>query len=203
MRALLSTALIGALFAAFYGAHVALSEPAGPAAAGAAAPDLDRIARRISGRPDVTVRCAPTAAPGVLGTVAFYGDRPASETVLAPTVCATLVEFRAGERPSLACTGLGGGECPRAVIELAWAVSALAHESFHLAGVMDEAAATCYGLQATGVVASSLGATPDYAQTLEDYTFWNVRPPVDGGYFSPDCRDGGRFDLDPASSRWP
>ena len=31
----------------------------------------------------------------------------------------------------------------------------------------------------------------------------NVRPPVDYGYFSPECRDGGRLDLRPPTSRWP
>jgi len=202
VRTLISGAAIAALFAAFYGVHLAASGPAG--AAHGKSPTLGAIARRISGRPDVTVRCAPTGVPGVLGTVAFYGDSPAAETVLAPQICATLTRFReAPDRPSLACTRLGGGACPQDVLELAWAVSALAHESYHLSGVRDEGVTTCYGLQATGTVAASLGASPAYAQTLEDYVFWNVRPPVDGGYFSPECRDGGQLDLRPSDPRWP
>jgi hypothetical protein len=197
-----SFAAIAALFAAFYGVHLAASGPAD--AAHGTSPTLDAIARSISGRPDVTVRCAPTGVPGVLGMVAFYGESPAAETVLAPEICETLTRFgQAPDQPSLECTRLGGGACPQDVLELAWAVSALAHESYHLSGVRDEAATTCYGLQATGTVASSLGASPAYAQRLEDYVFWNVRPPVDAGYFSPECRDGGRLDLRTSDPRWP
>ena len=89
------------------------------------------------------------------------------------------------------------------MIQLAWATSALAHESFHLRGVRDEAAAECYGLQATALAAERLGAPPAYAERLGTYTFWNVRPPVDYGYFSPECRDGGALDLHPSSDAWP
>jgi hypothetical protein len=165
---------------------------------------LDRVAREISGRQDVYVRCGRTADPAILGTVAFYGDSPGREALLAPPVCSTLRELweRQG-RPSLACTELGHGQCGADVIRLAWAASALAHESHHLRGVRDEAAAECYGLQSTALAAQRLGAPAAYAARLGAYTFWNVRPPVDGGYFSPDCRDGGPLDLHPASSAWP
>jgi hypothetical protein len=89
------------------------------------------------------------------------------------------------------------------VIALAWAVSALAHESHHLRGVWDEAAATCYGLQSAAFAATSLGAPAAYAAALADYTFWNVRPPREYGYFSPECRDGGTLDLRPETTRFP
>jgi hypothetical protein len=164
---------------------------------------LDRIAQAISGRRDVSVRCGATGAPTILGRVLFYGDRPGREALLAPQVCGTLERLWAQGGPSLACARLGGGACDEDVVALAWAASALAHESFHLRGVRDEAAAECYGLQSTAFVARALGAPPAYAQRLATYTFWNVRPPVDYGYFSPECRDGGKLDLRPQTSRWP
>jgi len=108
---------------------------------------LDRIAQAISGRRDVSVRCGATGAPTILGRVLFYGDRPGREALLAPQVCGTLEQLWARGGPSLACTRLGGGACGEEVVALAWATSALAHESFHLRGVLDEAAAECYGLQ--------------------------------------------------------
>ena len=53
------------------------------------------------------------------------------------------------------------------------------------------------------LVAWRLHAPPSYAERLATYTFWNVRPPVDYGYFSPECRNGGTLDLRPAVSAWP
>jgi hypothetical protein len=165
---------------------------------------LDDVAREISGRRDVYVRCGPTAEPSILGTVTFYGGSPWREALLAPQVCATLRELWVRrDGPSLACTELGHGQCGADVIRLAWATSALAHESHHLRGVRNEAAAECYGLQSTAFVTERLGAPRAYAAQLGTYTFWNVRPPVDGGYFTPDCRDGGPLDLHPASPSWP
>lgn len=165
---------------------------------------LDRVAQEISGRPEVRVRCTPLGKPGLLGLVLFYRDGPGNEALLAPRVCATLRELWTTHRtPSLDCTALGAGQCGQDVIELAWAASALAHESYHLRGVQDEAAAECYGLQATALAAERMGAPPADARRLEDYTFWNVRPPVDRGYFSPECRDGGALDLHPGSPVWP
>jgi hypothetical protein len=164
---------------------------------------LGRIAQAISGRRDASVRCGATGAPTILGRVLFYGDRPGREALLAPQVCEALERLWARGGPSLACTRLGGGACGADVVALAWATSALAHESFHLRGVRDEAAAECYGLQSTAFVVRALGAPAAYAQRLATYTFWNVRPPVDYGYFSPECHDGGKLDLRPQTSRWP
>jgi hypothetical protein len=198
-----------ALVAALAVAVSATRRPAAHAHATAAAPTepfaarLDRIAQAISGRRDVSVRCGATAGPTILGTVLFYGSRPGREALLAPQVCGTLERMWARGGPGLACTALGGGACGDDVVALAWATSALAHESFHLRGVRDEAAAECYGLQSTAFVARALGAPAAYAQRLAAYTFWNVRPPVDYGYFSPECRDGGKLDLRLQTSRWP
>jgi hypothetical protein len=202
--ALLAFALVAAAAVALGAAHrTPAPDHARAASAETFASRLDRIAQAISGRRDVSVRCGATGAPTILGRVLFYGDRPGREALLAPQVCGTLERLWARDGPSLACTALGGGACDDDVVGLAWATSALAHESFHLRGVRGEAAAECYGLQSTAFVARALGAPAAYAQRLATYTFWNVRPPVDYGYFSPECHDGGKLDLRPQTSRWP
>jgi hypothetical protein len=202
VRPLFAVALAFALLAGAVDARHALSRPGPPRHHGFELA-LDRVAQEISGRRDVSVRCGATSDPSILGTVMFYGAKPGREALLAPVVCAALHRLWEDRRPSLDCTELGHGQCGQDVIELAWAASALAHESYHLRGVRNEAAAECYGLQSTALVARLLHAPPAYAQRLETYTFWNVRPPVDFGYFSPECRDGGALDLHPASSVWP
>jgi hypothetical protein len=202
VRPVFTAALVIALLAGAVDSRHAFSRPATPRHHGFALA-LDRVAQEISGRRDVSVRCGATSDPSILGTVTFYGDSPGREALLAPPVCTTLRRLWKGRRPSLACTELGHGQCGRDVVELAWAASALAHESYHLGGVRNEAAAECYGLQSTALVAWRLHAPPAYAELLATYTFWNVRPPVDYGYFSPECRDGGTLDLHPSSSTWP
>jgi hypothetical protein len=202
MRPVFIVALAVALLAGAIDARHALSRPRTPRHHGFALA-LDRVAQEISGRRDVSVRCGKTADRSILGSVTFYGARPGRQARLAPAVCSTLHGLWAGRRPPLACTELGQGQCGQDVLELAWAASALAHESYHLHGVRNEAAAECYGLQATALVAWRLRAPPVYAQQLATYTFWNIRPPVDYGYFSPECRDGGTLDLHPADADWP
>src|SRR5919202_6978413 len=197
MRPIFAVALAVALLGGAVDARHAFSRPRAPHHHGFALA-LDRVAQEISGRRDVSVRCGATADPTILGSVTFYGARPGREALLAPVVCSTLRGLWTGRRPSLACTELGHGQCGQDALELAWAASALAHESYHLGGVRNEAAAECYGLQSTAFVVRRLHAPPAYAQQLATYTFWNVRPPVDYGYFSPECRDNGTLDLRPA-----
>ena len=202
MRPLLAVLLAATLAGGAVAARHSVSRPSPPQHRGFALA-LDRVAQEISGRPDVSVRCGATADPSILGTVTFYGASPGRQALLAPPVCSTLRRLWEARRPSLACTELGQGQCGPDALRLAWAASALAHESYHLGGVRNEAAAECYGLQSTALAAERLGAPMAYAEQLATYTFWNVRPPVDYGYFSPECRNGGTLDLRPAVSTWP
>jgi hypothetical protein len=202
MRAIVFIAVLVVAVVAFAGTRQVLPHAHGAARDGFGT-RLDRVAQAISGRRDVSVRCGATSDPSILGTVLFYGALPGRQALLAPQICGTLERFWRHGGPSLACTDLGGGQCDKGVVALAWATSALAHESFHLRGIRNEAAAECYGLQSTAFTARALGAPPAYATRLAEYTFWNIRPPVDYGYFSPECRDGGKLDLRPRTSRWP
>jgi hypothetical protein len=157
---------------------------------------LAGIASDIAGR-DVDVHC-----PGLLSRLAdvsahagtvFFDERgrPADFTDLDEETCSELDRFSEGKT--------GQGEQAK----VARALHVLAHESSHLAGVRDEAAADCYGLQRTAFVAESLGADPADAQRLARLALAEraITAPTD--YRSSECHDGGALDLDRASAVWP
>jgi hypothetical protein len=84
------------------------------------------------------------------------------------------------------------------------AVGTLAHETMHVAGILDEGIADCYAMQLTAVTARGLGAELDYADQLRRLNLeFNREHRAGTAYESPDCYDGGPLDLDPDSSRWP
>ena len=157
---------------------------------------LADIASDIAGR-DVAVHC-----PGLLSRLAevsahagtvFFDERgkPADFTDLDEETCSELDRFAEGKTRH-------GEEA-----EIARALHVLAHESSHLAGVRDEAAADCYGLQRTAFVAENLGADPVQARRLARLALAEraITAPTD--YRSSECHDGGALDLDRASTVWP
>jgi hypothetical protein len=85
---------------------------------------------------------------------------------------------------------------------LAWAIHALAHESQHARGILDEATAECYGLQTTADVAVKLGRSRKDAAYLAAvyWKHWYVW--LRDSYRSSECRPGGRLDLH-RGGRWP
>jgi hypothetical protein len=157
---------------------------------------LAKVASEIAGR-NVEVHC-----PGLLerlvdvssnaGTVFFdETGRPANFTDLDEETCSTLDRFAEGK------TGL------KDETKVARALHVLAHESSHLAGVRDEAAADCYGLQRTAVVAEDLGATADEAERFARIALAERAVTAPADYRSAECRNGGVLDLAPWSSAWP
>jgi hypothetical protein len=150
---------------------------------------LAEVASAIAARP-VEVHC-----PGIIqrlvevspnsGSVYFDSDgRPGDFTELNAETCATLDDFAEGHTDS--------GEALR----VARALHVLAHESFHLAGVRNEAEADCFGLQRTAFVARELGAEPAQAQRFAEVALVDrarVAPPE---YRTAACYDGGPLDLD-------
>jgi hypothetical protein len=127
---------------------------------------LSAIASAIAGR-DVHVRC-----PGVRGrvfswdtvegSVRFDADgRPANETRLRAFACSELDALAEGRRTNALACGPAA-----ACDDLALAVDVLAHESFHLAGVIDEAAAECHAVQTLAWTAERLGATAEQGRAL-------------------------------------
>lgn len=190
---------------------------AAPVPAGTSHADAgySRIASRISGRSTV-VHCWNEAAWAKLDAAAFaldHGPRGMGHILgsthadgdvidLGPAVCGGLDALRhRGVRPTRVSD----------LRILARAVETLAHESVHAFGYTTalyrdeaEAYAECYGMQLMPWVAAQLGVAPEYARRLvaavwEDYPLRFVGT----AYFSSDCRNGARLDLDPASKLFP
>ncbi len=87
-----------------------------------------------------------------------------------------------------------------------YALWTLAHESYHLKGILDEAETDCYGLQAVTSVAKRLGASEQEAKTASDYNWTAIYPLKKTSYpayWSAECRSGGALDLTPGDGIWP
>jgi hypothetical protein len=113
---------------------------------------------------------------------------------LAPEICAELDRLAYdGVQPE--------GLHERLLMSLA--IGALAHESYHRAGIASEPAAECYGIQRLDEAARALGARPAYAAGLSRLA-WETYDQLPRAYRSRECRDGGELDLDPISGApWP
>ena len=157
---------------------------------------LATVASQIAGRP-VEVRC-----PGMLkklvdispnsGSVYFdAGGRPGDFTELNDETCSALDDFAEGDWSDADS------------LRIARALHVLAHESFHLAGIRDEAETDCFGLQRVVFVARELGADDAEAARLASVARADRAVMAPAEYRSPDCFDGGRLDLDPVSHVWP
>jgi hypothetical protein len=83
------------------------------------------------------------------------------------------------------------------------AVDVLAHESWHLRGVIDEGETECRSLQTIAWTAQQLGATGDqgHAMALAQYTGAYEEMPE--AYRSGGCADGGPLDMRPGDDRFP
>jgi hypothetical protein len=157
---------------------------------------LADVASQIAGR-QVEVHC-----PGLVeklvdispnaGTVYFDEQgRPGDFTELSNDTCSALADFTDED--------WGAGDSLR----MARALHVLAHESFHLAGVRDEAAADCYGIQRVAFVAEELGGDPAETQRLASMARADRAASAPADYRTPYCFDGGPLDLDSGSSLWP
>jgi hypothetical protein len=124
---------------------------------------------------------------------------------LAPGVCRALDVLVRDGPGGLRCLRttlrLGAPVCPPRVFVLADAIETLAHEASHVAGVEDEAVATCNGIQWTVGLAGQLGIAEAAARRLARAQLRFVdRPPE---YRSRECRRGGALDLEPETPAWP
>jgi hypothetical protein len=170
---------------------------------------LSAIASQIAGR-DVRVSC-----PGpigrlfgwdiVEGSVRFGPDgKPSDETKIRKQSCAELDALAEGRRgKELECIARTAIACGRHGRETVMAVDVLAHESWHLSGVMDEALTECRSLQTMAWTAQQLGSTAEQgrAMALAQYTGAYLEMP--GAYRSGACVDGGALDLRPGDKRFP
>ena len=139
------------------------------------------------------------------GRVHFdVAGRPSDAAELSAKTCDRLEDFAGDDtKPRFDCLVPDDRACDRKVVETARALSTLAHEAYHLAGVRDEAAAECYGIQTAGFVAEQLGAATAQGRLVAvwaDRTSARTHPEE---YHSAECRAGGAFDLRPRNPAWP
>jgi hypothetical protein len=170
---------------------------------------LGAVASAIAGQ-DVRVRC-----PGVIGRALSWdivegsvrfdaAGRPADETKLRAFTCDELDALAEGRRAdALACAERSGAACGTEVEELALAVDVLAHESWHLAGVIDEAVTECRAVQTIAWTARQLGATELQGRALARAYLETGYPRLPERYRSGACADGGELDLRPGDGAWP
>jgi hypothetical protein len=165
----------------------------------------ERVAERLTRHPDVSVRCGTLNEPSfVLGLTPILNGHAFDYFLMRPAECTYLAWF--AESPARwdprSCSP---GDCKH-VVDVDWALQTVAHESYHLLGYTNEAQVDCYGMQSIWFVASSLGASVVESQALAQlfatriYPLRRVETPA---YWSSECRDGGRYDLRPASHSWP
>ena len=127
--------------------------------------------------------------------------RPSDETSLSASTCAGLERVWRGEERSFGC--LLTGDCDERTLSAVSGIVTLAHESWHLRGIVNEAQTQCYAVQTTESVARSLGVAAGDARAIAvRVAADDVRAP-EGEYHSPQCRPGGAYDLRPETPAWP
>jgi hypothetical protein len=159
---------------------------------GEAADRFSAEAARIAGHP-VTIRCDESGdyvgAVQHADGVASIGGRLA---YLAPERCLDL--YRLAFKDEVAFS------------QTARSIAVLAHEAWHLRGVRDEGTTECYALQSGVEIGQRLGLSERTArQMMRQQLAENaLRGGASAEYLvTPECRDGGRLDLDPSSSNFP
>ena len=170
---------------------------------------LEPIASDIARRP-VSVRC-----PGWWGRLLSPGDTnagvvaldesggPVDHTDLRAATCAELDALVEGRRRDQLACAARSSSCGDDVQALAWAVGTLAHESFHLRGILDEGLTECYASQTLAATAQRLGATPAAAQNLAALHWETGLPQMPEQYHEAGCENGGTHDIRPDDPVWP
>jgi hypothetical protein len=166
----------------------------------------ERVAERLTGHKQIAVRCGPTGQPdpSVLGVTPMESGHAFDYFLMRPAECAYLAWFHQAPKRWDPRTCLPS-DC-HYVGDIVWALQTVAHESYHLLGYSNEAQVDCYGMQSIWFVATSLGASLAEAQALAALfaqRIYPVRRIATPTYWSPECRDGGAYDLRPASHAWP
>ena len=135
------------------------------------------------------------------GSTSTSTAAPSDKANLSASTCSSLERIWRGKQGSFACVLIGG--CDRATLDAVGGVVTLAHESWHLRGIVSEARAQCYAVQTAEIVARRLGVPTRDARAIA------VRVAVDdwrapeGEYHSVQCRPGGAYDLRPDTAAWP
>jgi hypothetical protein len=164
------------------------------------------VAERLTGHNDVAVRCGSMGVPdpNILGVTPILNGHAFDYFLMRPAECTYLTWFH--EAPARwdprTCVQT---DC-KYTVDMVWALQTVAHESYHLLGYTNEAQVDCYGMQSIWFVATRLGASLAEGQALAQLFAQRVYPlrrTETPTYWSPQCRDGGTYDLRPLSRAWP
>jgi hypothetical protein len=138
------------------------------------------------------------------GSVQFDANgAPADTTDLKRPICNALKRFPHDVTGDAYGCVLRNGDCPRRIWEDVLAVHTLAHEVWHLHGIVSESQTECYALQTTAQAALLLGADPSAAQATATYALAQLYPEMPNEYREADCVDGRPLDLRPEDPHWP
>jgi hypothetical protein len=169
----------------------------------------EAVAKRLT-RLSPAVRCGDLgidvpAGMLVTGVTLRPPHGPADYFLLLPQMCNYLSWFR--QTPERfdpdACRDTA---CVQLAANAALALATVSHESYHVLGYGLEKQVECYGMQSIWFVATSLGASVAEGQRIAAF-YWRTtyarRQQTTPTYWSAECRDGGKYDLRPASHAWP
>jgi hypothetical protein len=169
----------------------------------------EAVAKRLT-RLSPTVRCGDLgievpAGMMVSGITLLPAHGPADYFLLLPQICGYLASFR--QSPAAYDPGTcQDANCFQLASRAAFALATVSHESYHVLGYRLEKQVECYGMQSIWFVATSLGASVSEGQRIAAY-YWRTtyaqRQQSTPTYWSAECRDGGKYDLRPASHAWP
>ncbi|MDQ3067587.1 MAG: hypothetical protein M3R12_10630 [Actinomycetota bacterium] len=126
---------------------------------------------------------------------------PSDTTSLSAATCSSLERVWRGKQPAYAC--LLRNACDGDTLGAVMGIVTLAHESWHLRGVTNEAQTQCYAVQSVEAVARRLGVAPLEARAVALRVAHDDARTPEGEYHSAQCRPGGRYDLHPETRAWP
>lgn len=153
------------------------------------------VASRIAGS-DVRIECqrftgALVDATGEAGYVRFDADgTPDTTGRLERNACNDLRDWLHSDKR-------------HPTLDQVIAVHVLGHESYHLAGIRNEAITECRAMQRLDETAQWLGATYEQARALAERYASEIYPHMPADYTDSECRDGGELDVAPDDPTWP
>jgi hypothetical protein len=214
LRIVLLAALAAALAAASANSAIRPVRPADAKLLQRSASYEEQVAEYVAARLTrlrPSVRCGPlgiAAPPGLfISGVTLFPPQGghADYFLIEPSTCGYLTAFR--EDPaSFDPATCADAACMQEEARAAFALATVSHESYHVLGYHNEAQVECYGMQSIWFVAKTLGASIAEGQRIAS-SYWKTtyaqRRTSTPTYWTPQCRNGGKYDLRPKSSSWP
>jgi hypothetical protein len=126
---------------------------------------------------------------------------PGDKTNLSASTCRGLERVWRGDQESFGC--LFGGGCDQDTLRAVYGIVTLAHESWHLRGVVDEAVTQCYAIQTVERVALQLGVGSLDSHMIALRVAADDAASPTGQYHAAACHPGGAYDRHPETPDWP